>query len=69
MLSFLPINMILGMPILVQLAYVALSLAIAVMGRNRKLGFWGNLFCSILFSPIIGLIVVMVSEKKRQQSA
>lgn len=69
MLSFLPINMVLAFPLPIQIGYVALSLVLAVMGRSRKMGFWGHLFCSILFSPLIGLIVVLVSEKKRQGSA
>ena len=67
-MSFLPINLILTFPMQFQIGYVALSLIIAVMGARRKLGFWGYLFCAILFSPVVGLIVVLVSEKKHPDS-
>jgi len=64
-MSFLPVNLILAFPLQIQIGYVALSLIIALMGAHRKMGFWGYLFCAILFSPVVGLIIVLVSEKKR----
>jgi hypothetical protein len=40
----------------VALAYLALCLVPAVLGRNRRIGFWGFFFCSILFTPFISLL-------------
>lgn len=41
---------------------VALSLVIAYFGRNRKIGFWGMLFGSILLTPLMGLIILLVTD-------
>ena len=41
--------------------YFVLALLIAWLGRNRKLGFWGYFFASLLLSPPIGALLVLVS--------
>jgi uncharacterized membrane protein len=46
------------------LFYVLLCSAIAWFGRDRKLGFWGYLFASLLFTPIIGVVLLIASDKK-----
>lgn len=46
------------------LLYVLLCSAIAWFGRDRKLGFWGYLFASLLFTPIIGVVLLLASDKK-----
>jgi hypothetical protein len=38
-----------------------LSLLVAWTGRERKLGFWGYFFASLLLSPLIGALLVLVS--------
>ncbi len=63
-MAFLPINTIAAYPISIQAIYFALCFLIGVMGAKRKMGFWGYLFCSILLSPIVGLLVLLVSEKR-----
>ncbi len=67
-MAYLPLNFILSFPLPVQIGYFVLSFLIAIAGYNRKMGFWGYLFCSILFSPVIGLMMVLVSSKKHQDS-
>jgi len=42
-----------------------LSIIIALLGSNKKMGFWGILFCSLLFSPAVGLIVLITSARKK----
>jgi hypothetical protein len=37
-------------------------LFLAIFGRNRKFGFWGYLFGSLLLSPVIGLLLVIGSD-------
>jgi len=39
-----------------------LSLLVAWTGRYRKLGFWGYFFASLLLSPLIGALLVLVSS-------
>jgi uncharacterized membrane protein YiaA len=41
-----------------------ISLFIGYWGRNRKLGFWGYFFATLLLTPLVGLILVLVSDKK-----
>ena len=45
------------------LLYLLASLFVALLAGPRRLGFWGGFFGSILLTPAIGLILVMVSEK------
>lgn len=47
---------------------VIASFFIGYFGRNRKMGFWGYLFASILLTPVIGLLLVIVSDKKKETS-
>ncbi len=63
-ISILPLNMVFSYPPTVQIMYFALSFVVAVAGWNRKMGFWGYLFVSILLSPLVGLMMVLVSGEK-----
>jgi hypothetical protein len=44
-----------------------LAFGVGWLGRNRKFGFWGCFLCSLIFSPIAGLIVVLASEPRRRE--
>jgi predicted membrane metal-binding protein len=38
---------------------------IALLGINRKIGYgWGLFFC-LFFSPLVGLIIILCSKKKK----
>lgn len=67
-IGLLPLNMIMSYPSTIQLLYFALSFVVAVAGWNKKMGFWGYLFVSILLSPLIGLMMVLVSGEKAPKS-
>jgi len=43
---------------------LVLSAIVGYVGKDRKFGFWGYFFCSVLFTPIIGLIVTFASDKR-----
>lgn len=43
---------------------VIISFFIAYLGRNRKMGFWGYFFASLLLTPFIGILLVIASGKK-----
>jgi hypothetical protein len=47
------------------LIWIGLSFLVATLGQNKNIGFWGGLFISLLLSPLIGLIVVLVSSEKK----
>jgi hypothetical protein len=46
--------------------YFGLSFIIAVFGINRKFGFWGYLFGSLLLTPVIGFLLVVSSDKRKK---
>jgi hypothetical protein len=50
--------------------WILLSLLVGFFGRNRRGGFWGLLFFSLLFTPIAGGLAVMLAGpgKETQQA-
>ena len=46
--------------------WLIFSLIVGAIGNDRKIGFAGGFFLSILLSPLIGLIIVLVSDKKNR---
>ena len=45
--------------------FILLSLIVGLLGANRKMGFWGYFFASLLLTPLMGLLLVVASDKKR----
>ncbi len=41
-----------------------LSLVVGLLGKNRKFGFWGYFLGSLLMTPLIGLLMVLASDKQ-----
>jgi hypothetical protein len=52
------------MPIQAYVVYFAACLVVAWFGTHRKFGFWGYLFASILLSPLVGVLLVIASDKR-----
>jgi hypothetical protein len=48
---------------MILVSIVILSFIVALCGRNKKFGFWGYFFASLLLTPVIGLILVLASDK------
>lgn len=46
------------------ISYIFLSLIIGLLGTNRKFGFWGYFFYSLLFTPFLGIIILLASSKR-----
>lgn len=44
---------------------VLFSMIIGYFGRHRKLGYWGYFFGSILFTPVIGFLLLIASDPKK----
>lgn len=42
---------------------IIIDALVAMLGRNRKIGYGWSLFFCIIFSPIIGLIIILFSKK------
>ena len=47
------------------LVYVGLCFFVAVIGKARPLRFWGYFFSSLLFTPLVGLLLLMAAGKNR----
>lgn len=45
--------------------YGVVSLLIGVLGINKKLGFWGYFFGSLIFTPVVGVILLCASDKRK----
>ena len=43
------------------LIYLALCLVVAFLGAGRKMGFYGYFFASVVLTPLIGGLLVLVS--------
>ena len=51
--------------VVMWIIYAALCALVGYLGRERKLGFWPYFGISLLLSPLMGIIIVLVSEKKK----
>ncbi len=54
------------MPIVLILTYILICYLVALTGRNRKFGFWGYFFASILLTPIMGILLVIASDTRNE---
>lgn len=52
--------MLYGIPIII----IIISFFIGLLGSSRKCGFWGYFFASLLLTPLVGIILVLISAKK-----
>jgi len=48
---------------MIYITILLLSFIVGLLGKNRKFGFWGYFFASLLLTPVIGLILVLASDK------
>jgi uncharacterized membrane protein (DUF106 family) len=44
--------------------WIIFSLIVGAVGSNRRIGFWGAFLLSLILSPIIGLIITLISKDK-----
>jgi hypothetical protein len=49
---------------LIVVAYLGLCMLVAYLGRRRKWGYWGYLWSSVLFSPLLGLLFVLAADPR-----
>jgi Na+/melibiose symporter-like transporter len=47
------------------IAYLVLCLVAGVAGRNRRIGFWGFLFCSMVVTPILSLLFLYFAAPRK----
>lgn len=49
---------------MIILGWVVFSLIVGVIASDRSIGFWGGFLLSLFLSPIIGIIVTLLSDAK-----
>lgn len=52
---------------IVNFFYLILCFVIALLGVNRKFGFWGYFFCSLFLTPILGVLILFASDERPRQ--
>ena len=51
------------LPLVLLIAvYFLLCVLIANLGKRRKWGYWGYLWSSVLFTPLMGLLFVLAGD-------
>jgi hypothetical protein len=45
--------------------YLGLCLVAGILGRNRRIGFWGYFFGSIVFTPCIALVFLLLATPRK----
>jgi hypothetical protein len=49
--------------------YVVFSIFVGWLGRNKQIGFVGFVLLSLLISPVISLIILMMAKDRRPMEA
>jgi hypothetical protein len=49
----------------IAVAYLTLCLVGGILGRKRRIGFWGFVFCSVLFTPFISLLFLYFASPRK----
>lgn len=47
--------------------WIVFSILVGAIGSGRKIGFAGAFFCALLLSPLIGIIIALVSSPNPQE--
>jgi hypothetical protein len=48
--------------------WLCLSFLVGIIGKNRNCGFWGAFILSVILSPLIGLVITLLFNKKKTQT-
>jgi hypothetical protein len=48
------------------IVWVVFALIVGMMGSDKKIGFWGAFIISLILSPVVGFIIVMVSGSNEE---
>lgn len=49
----------------IVILWIGLALLVGVAGKNKNIGFGGAFFLALLLSPLIGLIIALLSKPKK----
>lgn len=49
---------------LMILGYIIFCTIVAILGRNKTIGFWGFFFFSVILTPVIGLSILIIAKNR-----
>ena len=49
------------------LVWLAAAWIIGQLGRNKRFGFLGNFLISFIFSPVVGVLVLLASDDRQRR--
>jgi hypothetical protein len=52
--------------LLYLLLLIGFSWFMGLLGRDFKFGFWGNFLVSLIFTPIVGILVLLAQDRRRK---
>ena len=52
------------MEILLFLAYVALCLLVATLGRETRIGYWGTVLISLVITPFLTFVFIVFFKRR-----
>ncbi len=55
------------MPVQLIPVWLLGAILVGFFGRNKRFGFWGYFFSSILLTPVIGLLLLLAAIPRREQ--
>jgi hypothetical protein len=55
------------MAFLLLLAYVTLCVVVGYAGRLTRVGFWGSFFISLLITPPVAIVLMILFQPHRRQ--
>lgn len=50
------------------IVWIVLCLVVALLGKDRKIGYGWSLFFCVFLSPLIGLVIILCSKKIKQNT-
>ena len=54
---------------MIFVSWIILSFLVAMAGSGRKIGFFGALILSLIFSPVVGIIGVALSAREEEKKS
>lgn len=50
------------------IVWIVLCLVVALLGKDRKIGYGWSLFFCVFLSPLVGLVIILCSKKIKQNT-
>ncbi len=56
-------------PLLFLILYVGFCWLLGYLGRYCKFAFWGNFWVSVIFTPVIGILVLLAQDHHAERKS